>query len=202
MLRLAWNAARFAWPLIRDLPAKAAAAVGQSGTPGQLPPSMPERLWKAMGIVCLIALFVWWALPQLIWVRSPSIDAWAVRKAPGPIAKHDLVMYALHHRLAGPHPVNVTKYALCMPGDHLASFTMRSDHARGRRDAAFFCNGTLLGVSKPIGRNGQRLDYFRWKSGPVPAGRAYIGSSYKDGFDSRYFGLVPLARLTRMERVL
>ena len=36
----------------------------------------------------------------------------------------------------------------------------------------------------------------------MPEGQAYIGSSYKDGFDSRYFGLVPISALTRMERVL
>lgn len=199
MLRLAWNAARLGWPVVRDLPRRAAEALGQAG-PDQ--PAMPERLWKAMAIVSAIAFFVWWALPQLIWVRSPSINAYAVRKSPGTIARHDLVMFELRHPLAGPVPVNVTKYALCLPGDHLASFTMRSDRFSGRIEAAFFCNGNLLGVSKAYGRNGQRLDYFRWKSGPIPEGRAYIGSSYKDGFDSRYFGLVPIAKLVRMERVL
>lgn len=199
MLKLAWNAASLAWPAIRNLPRRAADALGQ---PGPDRPSMPGRLWKAMAIVCAIALFVWWALPQFIWVRSPSIDALAVRKSPGIIARHDLVMFELHHPLAGPSPVNVTKYALCLPGDRLASFTLRSDHYPGRTEAAFFCNGTLLGVSKAYGRNGQRLDYFRWKNGLIPMGRAYIGSSYKDGFDSRYFGLVPIAKLVRMERVL
>jgi hypothetical protein len=199
MLRLAWNAASFGLAAIRDLPRRAADALGQTG-PGR--PSMPGRLWKAMAVVCAIALFVWWALPQLIWVRSPSIDALAVRTSPGIIARHDLVMFKLHHPLAGPMPVNVTKYALCLPGDRLASFTLRSERFPGRIEAAFFCNGTLLGVSKAYGRNGQRLDYFRWKSGPIPMGRAYIGSSYKDGFDSRYFGLVPIAKLVRIERVL
>lgn len=68
MLRLAWNAARLGWPVVRDLPRRAAEALGQAG-PDQ--PAMPERLWKAMAIVSAIALFVWWALPQLVWVRSP-----------------------------------------------------------------------------------------------------------------------------------
>lgn len=199
MLRLAWNAARHGWPAIRDLPRRAAEALGETG-PDR--PSMHGRLWKAMAIVCAIAAVLCWALSQLIWVRSPSIDALAVRASPGIIARHDLVMFELRHPLAGPLPVNVTKYALCLPGDDLASFTLRSDRYPGRTEAAFFCNGILLGVSKAYGRQGQRLDYFPWKSGPIPKGQAYIGSSHKDGFDSRYFGLVPMAKLVRMERVL
>lgn len=199
MLRLTWNVGRFTWPKIRDLPAHAAAAL-QSTDPDQ--PFVQSRLARAILIVGAIALFVWWALPQLIWVRSPSIEAWAVRKVGGVIERHDLVMFELRHPLAGPLPVNVTKYALCLPGDTLAAYTMHSESYPNRLEAAFFCNGSLIGVSKPYGHARQRLDYFRWKSGPVPKGKAYIGSSYKDGFDSRYFGLVPISALTRMERVL
>ncbi len=182
MLRLALNAVRRGWPAIRDLLWRAAEALGETG-PDR--PSMPGKFWKAMTRV-----------------RSPSIDALAVRPSPGTIIRHDLVMFQLRHPLAGRLPVNVTKYALCLPGDDLASFTLRSERFPGRTEAAFFCNGILLGVSKAYGRQGQRLDYFPWKSGPIPEGQAYIGSSYKDGFDSRYFGLVPIAKLVRMERVL
>lgn len=199
MLSLALNAGKFVWPHLRGLLRQAAAAL-QSTDPG--PPLLGSRLARAMLIVSAIALFVWWALPQLVWVRSPSIDAWAVRKVAGPIERDDLVMFELRHSLAGPLPVNITKYALCLPGDFLAAYTMHSDRFPKRLEAAFFCNGSLIGVSKPYGKGGQRLDYFRWKNGPVPQGRAYIGSSYKDGFDSRYFGLVPISALTRMERVL
>lgn len=199
MLRLALNAVRRGWPAIRDLLWRAAEALGETG-PDR--PSMPGKFWKAMTMVCAIAVLVWWALPQLVWVRSPSIDALAVRPSPGTIVRHDLVMFQLRHPLAGRLPVNVTKYALCLPGDDLASFTLRSERFPGRTEAALFCNGILLGVSKAYGRQGQRLDYFPWKSGPIPEGQAYIGSSYKDGFDSRYFGLVPIAKLVRMERVL
>lgn len=199
MLRLAWNAGKFAWPRVRDLPRHAAAAL-QSTDPDE--PFVQSRLARAILIVSAIALFVWWALPQLIWVRSPSIDAWAVRKTGGEVERNDLVMFELRHPLAGPLPVNVTKYALCLPGDYLAAYTMHSERFPKRLEAAFFCNGSLIGVSKPYGHAGQRLDYFRWKNGPVPKGQAYIGSSYKDGFDSRYFGLVAISALTRMERVL
>ncbi|MCI1754340.1 MAG: hypothetical protein LKM31_00055 [Sphingobium sp.] len=88
---------------------------------------------------------------------SPSIGAWAVRKAPGPIAKGDYVMFTLSHPLAGPKPVSVTKHALCMPGDRLIT---DREHRRSVRpngwDGWYFCNGVLLGVSKPYGIHGQQ----------------------------------------------
>ena len=199
MLRLAWTLASRAWGPLARLPRQAADALTPID-PGK--PFTDGRLWRAMLIVSTIALFVWWALPQLIWVRSPSIDARAVRLAPGKIVKNDLVMFTLRHSSAGPKAVSDTKYALCLPGDLLAAYTMRSDRYPRRQEAAYFCNGTLLGVSKPYGHDGQRLDFFLWKTGRIPAGKAYLGSSYKDGLDSRYFGLVSLSDLTRVERVL
>lgn len=41
----------------------------------------------------------------------------------------------------------------------------------------------------------------KW-SGIVPAGMIYVGSHHERGFDSRYIGLLPISRLTRMERIL
>ncbi|SEJ92335.1 Type IV secretory pathway, protease TraF [Sphingobium sp. AP50] len=199
MLRLAWNTGKFVWSKLRDL-SRAAADALQTPDKSQL--FLQRRLAKALIIVSAVALFVWWTLPQFVWVRSPSIDAWAVRKVGGFIGRNDLVMFELRHPLAGPVPVNVTKYALCLPGDYLGSYTMHADRYPTRLEAAFFCNGRLIGVSKAYGKKGQRLDFFKWKDGPIPKGQAYIGSSYKDGFDSRYFGLVPISGLIRMERVL
>jgi hypothetical protein len=62
-----------------------------------------------------IGLFTWWAIPQVTLVASPSIDAWAVRAAPGPILRGNLVSFSLSHPLAGPKPVDVTKYASACP---------------------------------------------------------------------------------------
>jgi type IV secretory pathway protease TraF len=53
-----------------------------------------------------------------------------------------------------------------------------------------------------LGRAGQALTPFAWGRRPLPAGSAYLGSDHEDGFDSRYYGPVSIARLTRMERVL
>jgi conjugal transfer pilin signal peptidase TrbI len=198
MLRLAWNAGRSVWPEIKLLPLRAAVALGSAGL-GQ--PPRPEQLWKAAGIILPIGLLTWWAIPQVTWVMSPSIEAWAVRVAPGPIHNGDLVSFTLSHPLAGPKPVAVTKYALCLPGDQI-DMIEKPSMTPGAWDGWYFCNERLLGVSKAVGRNGQHLTHWRPDTSRIPAGMIYVGSSHASGFDSRYYGPVEIGRLRRMERVL
>jgi len=201
MLRLVWaltSALAGFWLRLRCLPGKAAVALGASGH-GE--PARPERLWTALAIILPVALVAGIALPKVSLVMTPSIDAFAVRPAPGPIVRGDYVMFTLHHPIAGPKPVKVTKHALCMPGDRLTRIEKPSIAAAKEWDSYYFCNGELLGVSLPYGVHGLKLDHMEW-SGVIPAGMAYIGSHHPRGFDSRYFGLVPIATLTRMERLL
>jgi len=198
MLRLAWNAGKALWSEIKLLPLRAAVALGSAGL-GQ--PPRPEQLWKAFGIVLPIGLLTWWAIPQVTWVMSPSIHAWAVRAAPGAIRKGDLVSFTLSHPLAGPKPVAVTKYALCLPGDRI-DMIEKPSMTPGAWDGWYFCNERLVGVSKPIGHSGQRLIHWRPDTRRIPPGMIYVGSSHASGFDSRYYGPVDIGRLRRMERVL
>lgn len=180
------------------LPGQAAAALGVASGDQ---PARPGRLWKAMAIAVPAALIAAWAMPQINLVMSPSINAWAVRRAPGPIRKGDLVQFTLSHPIAGPRPVSVTKYALCMPGERLTRIETPSVGAAAGFDGHYFCNGAPLGVTLPADAHGNRLPHMEW-SGIIPPGKAYVGSHHPRGFDSRYFGLVPIARLHRMERLL
>ncbi|CCA93230.1 MULTISPECIES: S26 family signal peptidase [Novosphingobium] len=198
MLRLAWNAVRAAWGQVKLLPLRAAVALGSSGLGS---PPRPAQLWKAYGIVLPIGFAAAWAIPQVTWVMSPSIDAVAVRTSPGPIRKGDYVMFMLSHPLAGPKPVNVTKQALCMPGERIVMIEKPS-MTPGAWDGYYFCNGRLLGVSKPFGRNGQKLVHWQPKQDTIPPGFIFVGSHHPDGFDSRYYGPVAIGRLTRMEKIL
>ncbi|TAJ74226.1 MAG: peptidase [Sphingobium sp.] len=199
MLRLAFRAARSGWAELKLLPLKAAVALGSSGL-GQ--PPRPRQLWKAFGIVLPVGLLTWWAIPQATIVMSPSIDAWAVRKAPGPIGRGDFVSFILSHPLAGPKPVQVTKMALCLPGDRIDWIEKPSPMHPGEWDGWYYCNEALLGVSKPYGHNGQKLEHWRPMIGTIPAGMVYVGSSHASGFDSRYYGPVAIERLQRMEKLL
>ena len=186
------------WPRLRRLPREAAMALG---SPGPDVSARPERLWRAMLVVLPLALFAAFLMPQVTLVMTPSIEAFAVRKSPGPIARGDYVMFTLRHPIAGPRPVSVTKHALCMPGDRLDLIETPSRFARRSWDGHYYCNGELLGVSLPQAHNGMKLDHMKW-SGIVPAGMIYVGSHHERGFDSRYIGLLPISSLTRMERIL
>nr|WP_245999156.1 hypothetical protein [Eilatimonas milleporae] len=86
---------------------------------------------------------------------------------------------------------NLTKLALCMPGDELR-----------RIGLIFVCNGRLISVAKSETQSGLPLEVFDWSGGPVPDGVFFAGSPHPDGYDSRYFGLVPLDRATVLEAIL
>ncbi|MBS86721.1 peptidase [Sphingobium sp. GW456-12-10-14-TSB1] len=198
MFRLAWNAARGIAPRLRALPKEAALALGaaRSDEPGRT-----LQLAKACAIILPIAAVTAWGLPQLTLIMSPSIDAWLVRKAPGPIHRGDLVSFKLVHPLAGPAPVDVTKYALCFPGDRIEIVETPS-MTPGAWDGRYYCNGHLLGISKAIGQDGQRLTHWKPTASRIAAGHIYVGSTHANGFDSRYYGPVAISRLIRMEKLL
>jgi type IV secretory pathway protease TraF len=198
VFKLAFKAARSAWPEIRLLPLRAAVALGSAGL-GE--PPRPDRLWKAMAVILPIGVTMYWAIPQVTWVMSPSIAAIAVRASSGPIRKGDYVMFVLSHPLAGAKPVNVTKLALCLPGERIEMIEKPS-MTPGAWDGWYYCNEHLLNVSKPVGRNGMKLEHWQPKLGTIPEGFIFVGSHHPDGFDSRYYGPVAIERLKRMEKVL
>jgi type IV secretory pathway protease TraF len=198
MLSLAWRAGKRLTLELKDLPLRAAVALGASGL-GQ--PARPMQLFKAYGIVLPIGLFAWWAVPQMTLVMSPSVEAWVIHQSPGPIHRGDLVSFQLVHPIAGPKPVNVTKYALCLPGDRIDLVEKPSRTSR-TWDGWYFCNDRLVGVSKAVARDGRPLAHWRPANVIIPPGMIYVGSSASDGFDSRYYGLVAIDRLTRMEKLL
>lgn len=199
LVSASWTASKALAEQVQLLPLKAAVALGAGGL-GQ--PPRPDQLWKAFGIVLPIGLATWWAIPQVTLVASPSIDAWAVRSAPGPIRRGDLVSFLLSHPLAGPQPVDVTKYALCLPGDRIAMVETSSQLRKGAMDGRYFCNGVPIGVSKAVGHGGQPLKHWVPDRPTIPDGTIYVGSAHPSGFDSRYYGPVAISRLHRMEKVL
>lgn len=198
MLGLFWRVANGLYLLLQRilaLPRDVSDALAGQGT-GQ-----GSALRQALLITLPIALGIAWLLPGITLVMSPSIEAFAVRPASGSIARGDLVMFELRHPIAGPDRVNVTKYALCLPGDKLAVVEIGVRDGAHDGQGRYYCNGKLLGISLPMTTKGIRLTHFRW-NGLVPPGVAYVGSHHPRGFDSRYFGFVALSRLTRMERLL
>lgn len=198
MLLLTWRAGNRLWRELKDLPLRAAVALGANGL-GQ--PARPAQLLKAYGIVLPIGLFAWWAMPQITLVMTPSIDAWVVHRSPGPIRRGDLISFTLSDPVAGPKPVAITKYALCLPGDRI-SIVEKPGYGGLARNGWYYCNGTLMGVSKPAARNGKTLVHWQPESARIPEGMIFVGSRHPDGYDSRYYGPVAIERLMRMEKLL
>src|SRR3546814_18179291 len=80
-----------------------------------------------------------------------------------------------------------------MPGERISLIEKPSSMEPDAMDGWYYCDGVLLGVTKPYGRGGQRLDYWRPDHGLIPPGLLYVGSLHPSGFDSRYYGPVPIA---------
>lgn len=198
------RAARRLAPALRRLPREAAAALGgpstrEDGTDGA---ARPGRLWLAMALVLPIAGGAAILIPRLTLVMSPSIEAALLRESPGEIRRGDLVTFMLSHPLAGPEPVRVTKYALCLPGERIDWLEKPSPGRPGAWDGWYYCQDRLLGISRPLGHDGRRLSHWRPLYRIIPEGFVYVGSSHPSGFDSRYYGPVPVSSLKRMEKIL
>jgi len=107
------------------------------------------------------------------------------------VSKHDVVIFRWDDP-ALPVGVNhMTKHVLCWSGDTL------------RRDGlAFYCNDKLITTAKTNTKTGDPLSIFGWTKGSVPKGFFFAGTNHPDGYDSRYYGLVPLKSATVLEKVL
>ncbi|WP_342250360.1 peptidase [Sphingomonas sp. OTU376] len=200
MLRLCCALARLLRPALAwlaCLPARAAVEIG-----GQVEgmPARPHRLGIVLLGVIPLCMVASWLLPKVTLVMSPSIDAWIVTPAAGPIQKGDLVQFILDHPVAGPKPVSVTKYVMCVAGDRLSLVEPASANP-GPRVGLFFCNGIFLGRTLSQSSDGKPLPHSTWR-GVIPKGFAYVGSRHPRGFDSRYLGILSLERLHRMTRLL
>ena len=128
--------------------------------------------------------YVWTAMdsvPGTFFIKRPDLD----------VRRGHMVLVRRTDPLIPKNIRHLTKVALCMPGDELR-----------RIGLIFVCNGRLISVAKSETQSGLPLEVFDWSGGPVPDGVFFAGSPHPDGYDSRYFGLVPLDRATVLEAIL
>jgi type IV secretory pathway protease TraF len=130
------------------------------------------------------------AVRRLSVTITPSIDATLLVRNNAPLKRGDYVSFILYDKRAPNGQARVMKKYLCVPGDLLE-----------RQGAAFYCNGTLLGMVHKTGSDGKPLTAMTWTRGRIPDRFAYVGSGVGDGYDSRYFGLVSLDRLQRYDKL-
>lgn len=123
---------------------------------------------------------------------TDSVDAKLLVRNEAPLMRDDFVSFILFDERAPGGEARVMKRMICLEGDEL------------RYDAAeryFYCNDVVVGYVKPRALDGSVLEPFAWTGTHIPAGYAYVGGGHKDSYDSRYFGLVSLDRLTRYEKL-
>jgi conjugal transfer pilin signal peptidase TrbI len=147
------------------------------------------RHWAIAGLA-LVALLAWKAADdaaaQRLFLinRSPSLPNWAFLVKRGMLpSRGDTVFFTppagpLVTRHFGTRPSPFGKIVYGMPGDVVehegADVFIRSGQGQRRHVAAM----------KPRARTGEPLE--AGPTGTIPAGCYYVGSSHKDGFDSRY----------------
>src|SRR3546814_15441416 len=82
-----------------------------------------------------------------------------------------------------------------MPGERISLIEKPSSMEPDAMDGWYYCDGVLLGVTKPYGRGGQRLDYWRLAPGLIPPGLTYVGSLPPSGCARRNYGSVSTERI-------
>lgn len=123
---------------------------------------------------------------------TDSVDAKLLVRNDAPLMRDDFVSFILFDERAPNGQARVMKRMICLEGDEL------------RYDAGeryFYCNDVAVGYVKPNALDGTSLEPFNWTGTVIPEGFAYVGGGHKDSYDSRYFGLVSLDRLTRYEKL-
>lgn len=150
----------------------------------------PRRMAAVMGFIAIFGYLSFTWFPKLNWVLTDSVPHYLLIKSDKEIGKGDYVSYHLTNYLDDMKKIWVTKQAACMPGDHL--------FVQGRN---YFCNNEFLGQSKELSLKGQPLEAFIY-DGVIPDNRVFLMTDHQDGFDSRYWGLVPLDALKRYEPII
>jgi len=108
-----------------------------------------------------------------------------------PVKRGSVVIFEWHDPTLPEGVEHMTKRVMCLPGDTL------------KRDGLiFYCNGRRITVAKTETFAGTPLIAFDWQSGVVPDGSFFAATAHPDGYDSRYYGFVPLASATVLERML
>ena len=129
------------------------------------------------------------AMDRVVIAHGDSVPAHVLVTAPGPIARGDYVSLWMQHLVLGPRPVHLTKQVVCMSGDQLYF-----------KDNVYRCNEQVLG--SPLAQTWDHRPLTRMTfQGRIPFGYVFVMGTHPRSFDSRYFGLVHITHLQRLQAV-
>lgn len=131
------------------------------------------------GALALTALGAFAKGHALMINASPSLPYWAIWTIKGAVPQRgDIILFLpppspLLQAHFGKEPKPFGKVVSGVPGDVVTS-----------EDRAFFVNGHLVAMAKPVSRRGEPLAL--GPTGTVPKGCYFVTTPHKDSFDSRY----------------
>lgn len=154
------------------------------------------RDWpKSLMIFILLALwidFVRDTVQDYSFNMTESVEGKIFKMRPDlDVARETTVMFEWEDPVLPSGVKHMTKHVLCFPGDILK-----------REGLIFYCNGVMINRAKLRTKSGDFLNVFEWTEGPVPDGVFFAGTDHPDGYDSRYYGFVPLDSAVVVERTL
>lgn len=152
-----------------------------------------RQQWAArLAILAALVLVTNWTMDHLMVIRGKSIPYRLAWVAGGEVHKGDYVKLLMSHPIiaANGKPELLTKRVACVAGE-----VLRFDGAE------FWCGAEDLGGVLRKTWDGKALTPFQF-DGPIPQGMAFVIGEHPRSFDSRYFGLVEVQRLTRVWGIL
>ena len=124
---------------------------------------------------------------NLVWNLTDSVYFHFAYYQDAPIEKGDYVTFEFSHPIVREgQTVRLTKRVSCMPGDRLMT--------QGRY---LYCNDRFVGEALRQTESGKPLEPFVLND-IIPAGQVYVSGDSDNSFDSRYWGLLDIAQLSRV----
>ena len=150
------------------------------------------RLVARVGVLAIAVLVTNWTMDHLVLVKGKSIPYRVAWIAGGEIHKGDYVNAMVSHPViaADGRAELLTKRVACVAGEDL-----RFDGEQ------FWCGDEDLGGVIEKTWDGKALTPFQF-DGPIPEGKAFVMGEHPRSFDSRYFGLLEVQRMTRVVGIL
>lgn len=146
-----------------------------------------KRIALALMIISPLAWLYDSVHDRLIWNVTDSATHRLGLLSSNVAEKGDYVNFDFQHPLVlDGKPVRLTKKWVCGSGDVITT--------QGRD---IYCNGEYLGTALDRTGSGKRLELLDM-NGPIPEKNALVMGDTIDSFDSRYWGLIEVAKFTKV----
>jgi len=143
--------------------------------------------WLVVIVITPLAVLIYGCSERLVWNITDSVDHRVAYLSDAPAGLGDYVHFEFSHSLIqSGAQVKLTKRIACLAGQRVNTI-----------DRLVFCDNFFLGKALEFTASGQPLSVFKL-DGPIPDGFVMVSGDSEDSFDSRYWGLIDVARLHKV----